>query len=163
MVVLGLSLDAGAGSLLNGLTGFTGDTGDADNNDDLGEVTAAFGATGKDWAAAGAELGIPNAGTGADSGAAEGAALGWAATASDLAPTTPASLDTASVSSESASALVVLAADLCTVTAGFAFVASSSAEVRAGFCAALEIKEAAKTTPAVSKAERVKLIFSPKA
>jgi hypothetical protein len=105
-------------------------------------------------------LSVPNEGT----GDAEGAALGWAVTAaSDPALTTPPSLDTASVSSESASALVVLAADLCTVTAGFAFVASSSADVRAGFCAALEIKEAAKTTPAVSKAERVKLIFSPKA
>ena len=161
MVVLGLSPAAGTGSLLCGLTGCTGDTGEADNSDDLGEATADFGEPGPDGMVTAGALSVPNEGT----GAAEGAALGWALTAaSDFAPTTPASLETASVSSDSDSALVILAVCLCKVTAGFAFAASSSAEACAGFCdAALEIKEAAKTTPTVSKAERVKLIFSPKA
>jgi len=139
---------------------------------DLGDAIAGLAVTA-------ADLGDPAAGMGKASVDVGDAASGTAvsppelvATPSDLVETTSVSADSVSgdsvsgdaVSPDALSGLGDFLADLCKATADFGVAGSSSADAAADLGdAAFEIMEAARTAPAVSKAERLKLIFSPKA
>lgn len=178
MTVFGLLLAVGTGSWLNGLIGLMGKTGNPGNDADRGEAAAPLGDTSADLAPRTVDWVDTAGNVEADVG---DAASGWAATASDFAAepspdfavtassdfAVPGSSDWAAtplVSSTTASSLPGFSFDfadaalaLWATTAGFGEGASCWAD------AAMEIKEAAKAAPTVSKAERFKLIFSPKA
>jgi hypothetical protein len=168
MTVLGLSAGLVTGSVLKGFTGFTGEIANPENADfgdaDFADAGAGLAATASDWGVTAAGMG-DTAGVVVDAaGVVVDTASGSAATPSDFVVAASGSADTVSASAAAASGLGFAAAFLCTATADFGDAASCSADAAAELgVAALEIKEAAKTAPAVSKAERLKLIFSPKA
>ena len=169
ITVLGLSPGLCSGSLLAGFTGLIGEIEDGFDSADLGDAPSAD--IGEAEIAGAGEAVIADAGVVAGEGMVDPGLIDSAGAAGVTAGDTVDSDSDASLESEHAgfSAFPAETEDSCanedladalSVQVGFSALSAETGDTGDAAC---EIKEAAKTAPAVSKAERLKLMFSPKA